>query len=925
MAFPDTPLDLRPELLINGTWTDVSTFNDHGPIVITRGHPDESTTVTTSTLAVSLTNTDARFSSKNPVGAYYPYLMRNVQCRVSVPSQTPYLRLEQDTTSYATCPDAAGLHVTGDLDLRLDWQPSTWVTAGPGGVTGGLTLASKSFPAGTHAWLWQLLANGTVRFFWSADGSSLLSAVSNAVIPPGRFTLRVTLAVATGTVTFWTAASPSGPWTQLGSAVSTGVTTSVFASTAPVIIGDVAGSIQGSVFEFQLLNGINGTLVADPVFSGQTAGATSFADAQSNTWSLTGTAEISSRSYRGHFEIPEWPQHQDASGKSATVAASGGGLLRRLSQRSNPVSSTMYRAWTRASKSTLAAYWPMEDGASSSRFGTAFSGQAMYFGGGALPKLASNSDFACSNALPVVNGAVFSGAVGPATWTDNQFAFLMEVPAAGELNGSAICAISTAGTIATLVVNYFTGGSLTVTGFSASGAQLFTTASLLFAVNGKQALMSVALSNAGGGNVTWHVDMLTPGATSPVGVSATVSGTIGAVTRVQLNPYGSQGLTQTVFGHAAVLTSYQSLFALDSYQNPAGQWTGALSAWAGEPAGVRFARLCAEEGIPFRGRGALSATPLMGVQAVQTVAALLQECTDADRGVWAELRQQLGFSYTCRSALYNQPAAVTVDYGQDHLGMWASDPTEDDQVIQNDITVAQTSGGSSSRQFAAPGQPITGGRLSTLAPPAGAGTYDQSYNVNLYNADDLDSEASWMVHVGTVDQPRFPGIVLDLGNRALASQFWAILGMDLADRLVISTPPAQYGPDPVSQLAQQVTETMWGKQYEIAVCGVPEQPYEVAVIGSFNIDTDGTTLQSGVSATAQSLSFVTAAGFPVWTTAGGDFPFDVMIAGERVTVTNITGSSSPQTATVIRSVNGVVKAQSAGAAVNVYPSPVIGL
>jgi hypothetical protein len=52
---------------------------------------------------------------------------------------------------------------------------------------------------------------------------------------------------------------------------------------------------------------------------------------------------------------------------------------------------------------------------------------------------------------------------------------------------------------------------------------------------------------------------------------------------------------------------------------------------------------------------------------------------------------------------------------------------------------------------------------------------------------------------------------------------------------------------------------------------------------------------------------VTTAAYPA------EFPFGATCEGEDVTVTAITGSSSPQTFTVTRSVNGVVKAHSAGA------------
>ena len=81
-----------------------------------------------------------------------------------------------------------------------------------------------------------------------------------------------------------------------------------------------------------------------------------------------------------------------------------------------------------------------------------------------------------------------------------------------------------------------------------------------------------------------------------------------------------------------------------------------------------------------------------------------------------------------------------------------------------------------------------------------------------------------------------------------------------------------------------------------------------------------------MSSSATTLSVATTnSGSPLWTTAAADFPFDVTIAGEQITVTNITGTSSPQTFTVTRSVNGVVKAQSAGAAVALFHAPILAL
>ena len=76
---------------------------------------------------------------------------------------------------------------------------------------------------------------------------------------------------------------------------------------------------------------------------------------------------------------------------------------------------------------------------------------------------------------------------------------------------------------------------------------------------------------------------------------------------------------------------------------------------------------------------------------------------------------------------------------------------------------------------------------------------------------------------------------------------------------------------------------------------------------------------SAVSASATSLS-VSSVGV-VWADTVSDaaeFPFDIMVEGERMTVTAISGTTSPQTFTVTRAVNGVSRPHSAAAEVHVY-------
>ena len=56
----------------------------------------------------------------------------------------------------------------------------------------------------------------------------------------------------------------------------------------------------------------------------------------------------------------------------------------------------------------------------------------------------------------------------------------------------------------------------------------------------------------------------------------------------------------------------------------------------------------------------------------------------------------------------------------------------------------------------------------------------------------------------------------------------------------------------------------------------------------------------------------------LWTTDAAQFPLDVEIGGEVVTVSAIAGAASPQTFTLsARSVNGITKSHLAGAPVSV--------
>jgi hypothetical protein len=351
---------------------------------------------------------------------------------------------------------------------------------------------------------------------------------------------------------------------------------------------------------------------------------------------------------------------------------------------------------------------------------------------------------------------------------------------------------------------------------------------------------------------------------------------------------------------------------------------GPLQAWQGEAAGVRFKRLCAEEGIGFRGQGNLAATVAMGPQLAAAVPTLLQECADADLGIITEPRQAFGLTYRTRGSMLNQPPAVTLSYTAAHLSDELR-PTRDDQQLRNDVTVSQGAGASSTAGSSSE-QVLSSGPLSIQSPPNGAGRYPVQATINVATAGQLDSEASWLLHMGTVNQPRYPLVQVNLERSEIAAHYWDLQDIDLGDYLQITNTPPWLPPDGINQLLQGATEICYGYVFHEAWACIPETPWNVLVWDDpvwGRWATAGATLHANITSGATSM--LVDSPNSLWTTSGGDFPFDLILGGERITVTNITGASSPQTFTITRAVNGVVKAQTAGTAVALYHPPIWSL
>jgi len=918
-TFPNAPLATTVELQVAGAWTDITEYVYARDVVeIHRGQSDEASTADPSTLNLTLNNRDLRFSPRAALSPWYGKIGRNSPIRVSVDRPAaPATWLDYTGAPDGTgvkAYDVPGLDITGDIDVRVDVAPRSGVWQQRVGLISKYTTASDQ-----RSWLLYLDVTGRLGFGWSVDGTSGTShfITSTAAIDTtaSRLAIRATLDVNNGasgcTVTFYTAPTIDGPWTQLGSAVVTAGTTSIYDSTAAITLARADGSglreFNGAYYAVQVLNGIGGTAKADLDFRTVAEGATGtnaspLVDDAGLGWVIgAAAAVVAPAGLRFCGEVSEWPARADSTGIDVYTPVTASGLLRRAQQGSVPVQSTLTRILSR--KATVRAYWPCEEGEDAERITSGIGGPPMVISR-AQPGFAGYSGFHCTLPIPTLNDSMWLGAVPPYSDTGEiQVRFLMNVPSDTQTgDGQSIVAVSTGGSAALWHLSYRTAGagSLRLEAFaSGSSTPIYSSGDINFAVKGKDLRVSILLTQVGS-NVQATIATYEIGAATGLFNTQTAAGTdIGRATSITVNNGG--GIDDISIGQIEVDDRVVSIFDdLDQ-----------VKAYAGETAGRRFLRLAAENGLYARVYGDPDDTPAMGPQDPDTVINLLNQCVATDDGILFEPRDLVALAIRTRASMQNRAATVTLDYTTDLFG--ELEPVDDDRYTANDVTVAR-SGGSSTHVT------DTTSALSTAAPPRGVGAYVTELELSLYRDLDTIGQASWHLHRGTVDEPRYPTLGVEMARDDIVADATVQAGLvavDIGDRLTVANPPAWLPPGSIEQIVGGLTETLAGFTRTFQFALSPYSPLVVATYDSDRYDTAGSSLASAVTSSATSLSVATSAG-PVWTTAAGDLPLDIVVGGERMTVTAISGASSPQTFTVTRSVAGVVKSHGAGEDVRLY-------
>jgi hypothetical protein len=896
MSFPIDPLPIKCELLIANAWTDVTSYvRNAGDVGIERAfRSEQGNSITTDVCNFNLNNRDGRFSNRNPLSPYYGLLPKNTNVRFSIEdvhgNSLVLNNKYYPSDGYAYTTDKAVLDITSDIDIRGDCYPDSWTP------TTSQVLASKfAATSNQRSWYVALTADGELKLAWSANGSTILSATSSVAVPStsGRLAWRVTLDVNNGaagnTATFYTSDTISGSWTQLGTTVVQGGTTSIFSSTANLAVGSGYNGellesnvpFRGFYYRFQLYNGIGGTLVADANFGAQTIDEAAWSDGLGtpNVWALPSSlANIVPGTRRWYGEVSEFPQVWDSTGTDIYVPVSSSSVMRRVGQGEEPLEGSMRRYIK--SKTTVRGYWPMDSAATTSTTSSGISnGNRAYF---------KDVTFGTDADLPSVDGV--------ATLTS----------ADGNIKGYSN--VSSNSTVATGFLLFRYSGTLPTIGpemirFSGNGTVKFWTVSIdntAFYVAGFDAaggvLGGVVTGNwtagvsvgtwiglrlqvtTSGGNIAVAVDWHKVGVdtTTTVTDSAYCAGSVvGRFTDFEVNPVGESENDALVVTQITILQ--ESLASDDA------AFMDATDAFTGEAAGTRFLRECEAAGIDAWIIGDPEDTITMGPEPRATLTTVLQECGDVDGGFIFAPRDFLGLAMRTRKSMLNQ-AKLELDYASQHFD-GVLRPTDDDKILRNDVTITRPAGGEATDTDEE--------NIALL------GRYDTSYPLNAESPDQLPGLAQYATFLGTWDELRYPQTTVSLQRAVFVADLelsHRIAQLDIGDAYQIVNLPSWLPPGPAELLLRGTTETLQNRGWVHTWNTQSYGPFKAAdlnpdnALGLQRLDATNSTLAADITSSDTAVVVRTPTGVMWRRSSGavaGTFPMDVTFGGEEASLTAV--------------------------------------
>lgn len=588
--------------------------------------------------------------------------------------------------------------------------------------------------------------------------------------------------------------------------------------------------------------------------------------------------------------VDAWPIVPQAGVADVIIPLTASGQLRRRTKGNKPVRSILR---TLIPQTAPVAYWALEDASNSTQsLSNIPGGYPLQLTSGAVKFGQSDPPPGSNPVADFSSGGTLSGRVGAGssstTWR-LEFSAKWNTIAVGDFTVAMQWSVDGTVDIWEIDATDVGSGGLYIQYLSTAGT------------------FDLAASNIAVDDGLWHrirVDAAQSGGNIAITVtldgntviSHTFAGlTNGRILTVTPNPTGDASTEVPAMGHIAVWAPYASPITADTM--------AAATGYARETVGDRMARLAAEGG--FEQVFVASSTP-MGPQPVGARIDLLQQCADTDGGLFHDGGPGGALAFVPLASLYNASAALTLDYNasqiDDGLG-----GTRDDALLYND-TIATDAAGNTAES-------------ADTASITLVGEQDQQPRVNVFSPTQLGGVAGWQTHVGAFRATRYPTVTIDLRrNPELIASVLA--GLIPARLLLKHLPPKIYGYNDVDLLARGYTETIDGVTWKITFNCVPGGPYQVGQLDSAtngHIDPASCVLAGGGwNGTAGSFTTTTTGG-PLLSTSGADYPVDLNLNGQRVTVSGAAGASNPQTVTVsVASVNGVSKTHPAGEAVALW-------
>ncbi len=896
-----TLVPVTVELLIGGQWVDVTADErvlTRDPITITRGRQNESA-LARSEAELSLRNKDGWLSPRNPMSPYYGLIGRN----------TP-LRIHQSKTRTLDTFTRTETNGWGVNDLGQEYTTETGTSdfsvSGTFGLVSVPTVNVNRFayvlgPADVD---WTITVGGPPL----ATGADLKSGICARLLDVDNFYSCQLQFNPGATIYLEINKQVANVDTVIATDTTTGLT-HVEGTAYRVRFQLLGSTLRGKCWlasETEPAAWNIETTDTDLAAPGGVGVRCRASTGNTNTMPLSfGFDDFTAPDARFYGEVSEWPPRWDLSGTDVYTPVVASGILRRLGQGASPLRSPLTRGTL--ATADLVAFWPMEEESGATQFNALLGGGPLT---GVVFTPGGGSERGLDGSLPVATigtGARLSASVttlgAAGEWLIRAIVYVPTEPGVS----SRLLEWHTTGTAQGWEVRVNpTGELLELRAFDSTNTQLFGDSAAYPAseLYGSWFMIEVGATQDGA-DIDWH--LLRRGAD---GVESGFTGTLTTDTAGVIHTVNLIGDSEFRCGHISVYEDNPGFFSTPVLAD-------LMTGLSGESAVARVARLCQEEAVPLVVIGAAADSEPLGAQRVETLLQLLQDAADADGGILFEPRDCLAVGFRTRASLYNQTPRAELDYTNLSPTL---EPTDDDQALRNDVTV-QRYNGSEARAV------LETGALSVLPPPAGVGRYDESVSLNIETDDRLGQVAAWRLHLGTWDEaryPRIPVLVPFVNAPGLATD---LLNVDVGDVLTVDNPPAWLPPDLIEAMAQGYVETLGTHQHYLTFNCSPARVWTVFELDHASrgrVDTDGSTLNEDLDTTETSIEVAIASGYSLWKTT--DLTgLELDIGGERMSVSAISGAASPQTFTVVRSVNGVVKTHSTGDPVHVWRPAVLAL